>query len=263
MELSGIKFPIDKITLAGKVSYSPLTDTRNAKKLMAQKHKSYLLVMDPENDLSGAILSGSDTARLSNYTVLYTPDFGNKTRTNIYGNEYIFNKGKVEKITINQGNSLIPVNGGVLSSHGSGNDVIRWLTSRLNVGSKVKLLVAGSNQKKNTELTAKLPENTNGFIFLLTARITAFGKTVRLGKIILEYDNGKSDIVNINNDFLIRNMPTFGALSYWYINIGKNNLIAAYEWNKPDGSRQPKNIRIVITPAGALLGLGVLSGSSW
>lgn len=263
LEISGIKFPMDKITAANKASYYPLTNTRDAKKLMAQKHKSFFLVMDPKNDFSGARLSGVDTARLSNYTVLYTPDFGSKTRTNIYGNEYIFNKGKVEKITVNQGNSLIPVDGGVLSSHGSGNDVIRWLTSRLSVGSKVKLLIAGSNLKKNTELTAKLPKNTNGFIFLVTARITAFGKPVQLGKIILEYDNGKSDIVNINNDFLIRNMPTFGALSYWSINVGKKNPVAAYEWNKSAFSRRPKNIRVIITPAGSLVGLGVLAGTCW
>jgi Glycosyl hydrolase family 20, catalytic domain/Glycosyl hydrolase family 20, domain 2 len=263
LKISGMKFPLDKITIADKANYYPFTNTRDAKKLMAQKHKSLLLVMDPENDSSGAMLSGIDTARLSNYTVLYTPGFGNKTKTNIYGNEYVFNKGKVENITINQGNSSIPRDGGVLSSHGSGNDVIRWLTSRISVGSKVKLLVAGSNLEKNTELTAELPKNTNGFIFLLIARITAFGKPVQLGKIILEYDSGKSDIVNINNDFLIRNMPTFGALSYWSTNVAKNNLIAAYEWNKSAVSRRPKKIRIIITPTGGLLGLGVLSGKCW
>ena len=263
MEVSGIKLPMDKITIAGEASYCPVSNIREVKRLMAQKNKSFLLVMDPENDHSGARLSGVDTARRHNYTVLYTPNFGKKTGTNIYGNEFVFSEGKVQKITVNKGNSLIPKNGGVLSTHGSGNDVIRWLTGRLSTGSKVKLLVIGSNLKKNTELTAQLPENTNGFVLMLTARITAFGNSMQLGKIVLEYDNGKSDVVSINNDFLIRQRPLFGAFSYWSADFAKKNLIAAYEWNKTTSSRKPKKIKVIITPEGALLGLGVLAGACW
>ena len=267
LEISGIKLPLNKIIRANKFNYDSLTNIRDAKKLMSQNRKSMILVMDPKNDSIGARIDDVDTPRLNGSTILYTPDFGKKTNTNNYGDEFILNKDKVEKNTVNQGSNTIPLTGGVISTHGSGNDTQRWLTGRLATGSDVRLVVVGTNLEKNTELTTRLPENINGIILLVTARITAFGNPVQLGKVVLEYDNGKSDTVNINNDFLVRNTPTSGQLSYWSVwqDIGstENKLIAAYEWNKSASSYRPQTIKIIITPEGALLGLGLLSGMYW
>lgn len=66
--------------------------------------------------------------------VLYTPDFGNKTGTNIYGIEAVIENGIVTSVGGND--QVIPKNGWVISGHGSAS---RWISAHLSAGIEIEI----------------------------------------------------------------------------------------------------------------------------
>ncbi len=73
-------------------------------------------------------ISGLNRQRYTNELILYTSDRGESTRTNSFGRELVIIDGVVT--AINEGDSLIPENGFVLSGHG----VFKELFSQIDVG---------------------------------------------------------------------------------------------------------------------------------
>lgn len=66
--------------------------------------------------------------------VLYTPEFGNKTGTNIYGIEAVIENGIVTSVGGND--QVIPKNGWVISGHGSAS---RWISAHLSIGIEIEI----------------------------------------------------------------------------------------------------------------------------
>ena len=78
--------------------------------------------------------------RGANQLVIYTPCYGKRTGTNEFGAEAIVKENTV--VALSGADSLIPVNGLVISGHGSAKT---WINKNLIVGSKVYI-----NRENNT-----------------------------------------------------------------------------------------------------------------
>lgn len=72
--------------------------------------------------------------RGNNQLIIYTPKFGVNTKTNEYGQEAVVSNGVVVKV--GGSNSFIPVNGYVISGHGTAK---KWINNNIKIGSKVEL----------------------------------------------------------------------------------------------------------------------------
>lgn len=89
------------------------------------------------------VVDGINVYRKTNFLVLYDPDHGASTGTNQYGFEAQVIDGKVTKIENGVGNLTIPVNGYVLSGHGTSRT---WLKTRAQVGDTVQVNDTGGGR---------------------------------------------------------------------------------------------------------------------
>ncbi len=80
-----------------------------------------------------AYVSGVNAERGEDTLIIYNRAYDVRTNTNQYGKEFVVQDGKVTKI--NQGNSIIPEKGYVISVHGT----VKNTFSRVRVGDKVTL----------------------------------------------------------------------------------------------------------------------------
>lgn len=81
------------------------------------------------NNASGAFYPGQ---RGANQLIVYTRDYGDRTNTNEFGSEAIVVDGTVTQI--NGADSVIPVNGFVISGHGTAKN---WINENITVGTKI------------------------------------------------------------------------------------------------------------------------------
>ena len=90
-------------------------------------------VIDPiySTNISGANYPG---LRGANQLVIYTPTFGYRTNTNEFGTEAIVEGNTV--VSLSGADSLIPVNGFVISGHGRAK---QWINENIIVGSKISI----------------------------------------------------------------------------------------------------------------------------
>lgn len=106
-------------------------------------------------------IGGINTSRPSNQLILYTPEHGETTGTNMYGAEVIVEDGIVVEIIDYVGNARIPENGFVLSGTGS---VRFWLRDEIKIGDVItiedaeKAIVASTQwlEPGNEEVIAEL-----------------------------------------------------------------------------------------------------------
>lgn len=93
--------------------------------------KSWINVINPNawNNKAGIGFPGF---RGANQLVIYTSDFGNRTKTNEYGAEAVVEGNTV--VEISGADSYIPENGFVISGHGRAKS---WINSSLSVGTKI------------------------------------------------------------------------------------------------------------------------------
>ena len=107
------------------------------------------------NNSRGAYYPGQ---RGTNQLIIYTKDYGARTGTNEFGSEAIVINGTVTQI--NGADSIIPINGFVVSGHGSAKN---WINENITIGTKVYL------DKQNNEIrTFITPES---FIFAAEEKI--------------------------------------------------------------------------------------------
>lgn len=104
----------------------------------AMSHTEPTTPTEPSTPAASAshTMNGSNVARRADQLVLYTPARGATTGTNVYGAEVTVVDGKITKITDGTGNAAIPVNGFVLSGHGTSR---AWLKANATVGASVTL----------------------------------------------------------------------------------------------------------------------------
>jgi peptidoglycan/xylan/chitin deacetylase (PgdA/CDA1 family) len=81
-----------------------------------------------------APVTGVDKPRTTDSLIVYTPDYGASTGTNMYGAEVLVVGGIIAKIENGVGNMAIPDNGYVLSGHGAAR---KWLLANASVGAAV------------------------------------------------------------------------------------------------------------------------------
>jgi hypothetical protein len=87
-----------------------------------------------DDDYTGTEIAGTNRERLKDEVIVYTPDFGDNTRTKGGGVELVLKRGKVISINRN-GNSAIPRDGLVISGDGDGGG---GLTERWKVGARIR-----------------------------------------------------------------------------------------------------------------------------
>lgn len=83
------------------------------------------------NNASGAYYPGQ---RGANQLIIYTKEYGSRTGTNEFGSEAIVINGTV--VQVNGADSIIPLNGFVISGHGSAKN---WINENITIGTKVHI----------------------------------------------------------------------------------------------------------------------------
>jgi len=86
------------------------------------KSKFVLLAKNKSFDIWGI-----NRPRKNNEVILYTNEYGKRTKTNQYGIEIIVTKGEVSSILRAKGNSVIPEDGYVISLHGVSRKYADWI----------------------------------------------------------------------------------------------------------------------------------------
>lgn len=107
------------------------------------------------NNASGAYYPGQ---RGANQLIVYTSEYGSRTGTNEFGSEAIVINGTV--VQIHGADSIIPINGFVISGHGRAKN---WINENITVGTKVFL--DKQNMTLNTFITP------DSFIFAAEEKI--------------------------------------------------------------------------------------------
>ncbi len=107
------------------------------------------------NNSRGAYYPGQ---RGTNQLIIYTKEYGVRTGTNEFGSEAIVINGTVTQI--NGADSIIPINGFVVSGHGSAKN---WINENITIGTKVYL-----DEQNNEVMTFITPES---FIFAAEEKI--------------------------------------------------------------------------------------------
>ncbi len=85
--------------------------------------------IDPTSNVMNRYYPG---LRGSNQLIIYTPDFGLRTGTNEFGSEAIVIDNTV--VQINGADSIIPMDGFVISGHGAAK---KWINENISIGSKI------------------------------------------------------------------------------------------------------------------------------
>ena len=86
----------------------------------------------PINAIDPQCNNGNPGGRGPNQLIAYTPNYGLKTNTNEYGKEAIVEEGRV--VAMSSMDSLIPLNGFVISGHGKGKE---WIEKNIILGTRV------------------------------------------------------------------------------------------------------------------------------
>ncbi len=158
------------------------------------KEASYKInVIDP-TVATNTFASAYPGLRGNNQLIVYTPKFGLRTSTNEFGSEAIVVNGVV--VQLNGADSIIPLNGVVISGHGAAK---RWINQNITVGTKVNIDYA--NNTLNIYLT---PES---FVFNAKEKI--------------------KEVQNIMNDYNAMNIYYDDRKSLYYIAKSKEFILKA------------------------------------
>jgi exopolysaccharide biosynthesis protein len=122
-------------------------------------------------------ISGVDSERGTDGLILYNRFYGERTGTNEYGLEYVIMNNKVA--AINQGNSVIPAEGAVLSAHGAAKDAL----AGLKVGDSIVInqTIGGDLDRATDVLGAGPMLLKNGSLFV-TAKLEEFPADISVGR---------------------------------------------------------------------------------
>lgn len=109
--------------------YSPIKFARNEVTFSNSAISIDAIDPTPQNNASGSIFPGG---RGANQLIVYTSSFGDRTNTNEYGTEAIVQNNIVTMVS--GANSFIPLDGIVISGHGSAKN---WMNQNITIGTKV------------------------------------------------------------------------------------------------------------------------------
>lgn len=109
--------------------YTPIKFSRNEVVFSDSSLNINAIDPTPQNNSIGSIFPGG---RGPNQLVIYTSKFGDRTNTNEYGTEAIVQGNTVTMIS--GANSFIPIDGIVISGHGSAKV---WMNQNITIGTKV------------------------------------------------------------------------------------------------------------------------------
>ncbi len=107
------------------------------------------------NNASGAYYPGQ---RGANQLIIYTKEYGARTGTNEFGSEAVVINGVVTQI--NGADSIIPINGYVVSGHGAAKN---WINENITIGTKVHL------DRQNNEIRTYITPDS--FVFAAEEKI--------------------------------------------------------------------------------------------
>ena len=260
MDASGIQLQITnprEFFLAG-ITPPPAVQPQNFKKYITNGDFKNLLIYAPKQHIWFAPTLGKfNTHRNTNYCVIYTPAYGNSTRTNNCGIEAAVRNGKIIRISRN-GNMRIPSDGFVISKHG-GEGRTFWET--LKVGDRLALLLRNPSQPPVEPISLQLlPKKRNLILFLTTEY--PIDITRSLGKVEVVLSDGTKRALNLRSRSFFARKDTSGWRNWVAWSENKElNKIQALEWKAPKGEKAyPTSVKVTASPEGVQSGLTVLGG---
>ncbi|WP_062351614.1 glycoside hydrolase family 10 protein [Bacillus kwashiorkori] len=188
-----------------------------------------------ESNPEGAVFDGF---RGPDQLIVYTPAFGETTKTNPYGYEITVENGFVTKL--GGGNSTIPENGFVVSGHGVASN---WISSNSIIGAKVIVENEGivkiiqdvdsyQYQSQQAINQAKLSIEKASDEFLDVAFNKA-NESLRLAEKTLEDARNASDVDSLKSLDLTRQATQYAYDAYYY-SLPSNKAEQRGIWYRPE-----------------------------
>ncbi len=156
--------------------YNPVKFARNEVTFSNSSISINVINPTPKNNATGSIFPGG---RGANQLVIYTSDFGERTNTNEYGTEAIVQNNIVTMIS--GANSFIPLDGFVISGHGSAKN---WMNKNITVGTKVYI--------DKTKNTLNVYTTSESYMFEAENKITEAKNMMDYYKNKVPYYNSKT-----------------------------------------------------------------------
>jgi hypothetical protein len=203
-------------------------------------------------------LTGLNKARDQDDCIIYTPDFGNTTRTNQWGYEVAVSNGRIIADASREGNMEIPRNGFVVSAHGTHNtDLVKTLKS-----GELLFIRSRKNGLKEKSITMGAP-GKHVIVFLAMEYPVDIKDT--LAVITVHNTDGgihKFDFKAIHF-FPLAYQPQ-GEWNLWALPsvIPGSPRIMAVEWKSPGNAKADK-LEVTATPDGIESGLVIVGGGSY
>ena len=254
---SGLSFPLNSVISGGKCKVHEIPVSA----LGANPGRKELYLLSPENRSAGIPLDGINISRGTRQVIVYLPNYGETTRTNAIGLEWIFRNGVVTQFrhgSFDGGNSPIPDDGGVLSIHDfSGTPRNIFARAELHPGTPIRFAEVTGDMAVKEDIVAEFrpSESAKGMALLTGASFHPVGVNSDLAILMEMGNDGKKVARTLRGDF-INNFPLYSGdgLKCW--SAGEK---VVFEWRKEGRSSLPASICLKITPAGRKFGFTIFS----
>ena len=267
---AGLEFPLQSYS-AGAPTVNFTDSVRKVYDASLNKDNS-IFVMVPGSAVSGIQLDGVNVSRQYRQAILYTPRYGQTSRTNSIGLEFVFRKGKVAKFahgTHDGGSQKIYPDGGVISVHDFAGPKSTSLRANFREGAEVKFAIIKQLAVAETiKLQANIPAEAKGAALMFSSCFLPIGSAEAQAEIILKYSDGTQSKIELKGNFLqnIKTLPDYAFRIYKVVRdaapVERINPIV-FEWRRLGGYKFPEKIILNIFPAGQKNGFSMLSAIKW
>jgi len=207
-------------------------------------------------------IDGFNIPRGAKQAVIYTPDFGETTRTNQYGSEWAIRNGEAFEFQDDVGDMPIPKDGFVVSAHRGDSGKYSALASVLSSGRCV-LSASKAIPESMPPVSIEAPPSCETLAILLASEFPIDAKE-DLGEISIELSDGHIDSFKFKGSIFKWSYPSAaGNWSLWSAWQGRpggplEGSIAGLEWRRPANGAWPKKISVSPSIHGIQAGLLVL-----
>lgn len=274
IQSTGISFrPIGNGYLGGT---SPVIIQNNMIKSIGKDSSAKTMICNPVDFSDGLNVTAFNKKRAKGNVIIYNPDFGDSTKANSWGFEYIIRNGIVESIEARTGNAKIPKDGYVISMHVAHGFPEMWIRKRLNKGDKITLIKkALPGQIKNIESKSGSIKQSTTHIILFISHCLPVEEIFSLGYIKLKMTNGKTMLYPLRKSldkWHWQNEPKkiTKCWSTWLVAQNTDDhpqkpnpmfkRIIAVEWKQANATQIPESISLTVSKFGEQGGLTLLGG---
>ncbi|WP_176012052.1 family 20 glycosylhydrolase [Victivallis sp. Marseille-Q1083] len=229
-----------------------------------------ILLRNPRRAGEGIPVDKVNAPRGHLETILYTPEHGKSTGTNLYGDDWIVSGGRVVKRTHNEANAAIPADGCVVSAHyWQGADWrFFYLSDCFNPDSPFELVGALPATEPAEPIRVAIPPEADGVSFLLAAAFMRATGPGPLATVELHFADGRQEQLALDSLLFRQSTPAPPGNFELYMATdcfaptAKRSRLVILEYDR-QGGPMPQEIIFRPEPEALKQGLTLVGSTAW